>query len=826
MTVKKEKIQKLISSILIVLILMPSFIFLSVPRKVEATGVPVLDAVGNILNGIGNAFNAKSSVANVTSTWLKLKEVAKDILKETLKVVARRALAEMTKSTVNWINTGFHGAPLFLENPGSFFKDVGETQIKEMVGIIGYDPIRFPFGKGYLLNTIQNYKRQLSDNVEYSMSKVTNDPAQLAQYRRNFNIGGWEGFILTTQYPQNNVIGFEMSAAEELLGKYEAVESKIKTTLDQGQGFLSPQVCKSDPSKSQLNPYKKPSFDSSSIAYDDSKQNYYYFLLYGGDPTATQSTIDQAYDDWQTYDAVYGSTIDAARYAFDMQYTCPEGLATTTPGSVVASKIIGAMNKPEEQASLNAALGNSLATIFDALLNKFIGDGLTSLSNKINPPADDDFNYYGETLGGSDSDTPWGGMPDQEIVLGDFKKEISGKTVVIDPATGVVTQEDIGDTCAKSTPPSYCATPGAATYIPGAIANTALELQLISNNTNNNQNPGLIEVLDSTWPVAKRLDICIPGPEKDWEKRLEEERDRAINTKLIIETSNDDPLKVRASRDAAREIRFAVASLKDWINTKMISALPGSILFMDAVKELDTNDQQYKQLTDKKREKMTVLARLTAIEASLAPITTQPATGSPQEKNLISIRKQYDAIAVSVANSASIEDLRSQLDLLKERKQNLLLLENQCNQERTAAGWNLPGGAKSTNNLPVNKGQRYYFFKPFKIGGDNNFAPGPTITSTGTEREVFCDVPIVNGYSHGDIIRPEWANQHGALPFNFRNGFGNPLGTPGFTDLPMVNAHWYYGDVANGFPVSVDIDCGMLFKVNDNDYKHAGDAQF
>ncbi len=811
MTFKKEKIQKLISSILVVLILAPSFIFLTVPKKAEAQWV---DPVAAIQRVVGNISSALSATANVTGTAAQLKEIAKAIVRETLKAVARKALAEMTKSTVNWINTGFHGAPLFLENPGSFFQDVAKSEIKDLVSIIGYDSIRFPFGKNYLLGVIGSYKRQLSDNLEYSMSRITNDPYELQRYRVDFNYGGWDTFLVNTQYPQNNAIGFDMLVTKELAinldGTTRTATQKVNDALQQGQGFLSPQVCKSDPSKSQLNPFNKPSFDPSTVPYDEARA--------ASDPT---------------YRSLYKSAVDAARANFDMQYACPEGLATTTPGSVVASKIIGAMNKPEEQASLNAALGNSLATIFDALLNKFIGDGLTALSNHVNPPADDSFNYYGETLGGSDSDTPWSGMPDQEIVLDDFKKEVSGKTIVTDPATGVVTQEDVGNTCANATPPSYCATPGVATYIPGAIANTALELQLISNNTSNNQNPGLIEVLDGIWPVAKRLDMCIPGPEKGWETRLDEEKDRVINGKIMTETTNDSPLKVRASKDGIREIRYAVSALKDWINLKMITptqkggfGLPNSILYIDAIKELDTNDQQYKQITDKKREKMTVLTRLNSIEAMLAPITTQPAVGSPQEKNLINIRKQYDAIAASVANSAGIEDLRSQLDLMKERKQNLLLLENQCAQERTIAGWSAPGGAKSTTNISSLKGQSYYFLIPRDLGGEPNLIPGPIMTSSGTEREVFCDVPIVNGFSHGDIIRPEFSNNKGKSLFTFRNGFGNTLGTPGFTDLPMVNAHWYYGDIANGFPVSVDIDCGLLFKVNDNDYKHAGDTQF
>jgi len=64
----------------------------------------------------------------------------------------------MTKSVTNWINSGFHGAPLFLENPGSFFQDIGKYEIKNLVDEFGYDPNRFPFGQAFALNTINAYK--------------------------------------------------------------------------------------------------------------------------------------------------------------------------------------------------------------------------------------------------------------------------------------------------------------------------------------------------------------------------------------------------------------------------------------------------------------------------------------------------------------------------------------------------------------------------------------------------------------------------------------------------------------------------------------------
>jgi hypothetical protein len=81
--------------------------------------------------------------------------------------------------------------------------------------------------------------------------------------------------------------------------------------------------------------------------------------------------------------------------------TCPGGLVATTPGAVVANQIFSATNTPFLQTALDGALGNSIAAIFDALVNKLASDGLTSLKNRVNPSSTtDNWSYEGNTLSG------------------------------------------------------------------------------------------------------------------------------------------------------------------------------------------------------------------------------------------------------------------------------------------------------------------------------------------------------------------------------------------------------------------------------------------
>lgn len=771
MIFKNIKIQKFIAALMIVAALSPAMTVFVTPKKAEAQ---FTDFANLALNGIKLVYGVASAAASSTSAFFDSHQALKQITQEVLKSIAKRLLAEMTKSTVNWINTGFHGQPLFLENPNSFFRDIAKSEIKDLVEVTGYDSFRFPFGKQFALDVISSYKNQFAQNASYSLSRATQDADYAYRFRTDFNVGGWNGFLINTQFPQNNLIGYQMMATEELsrklAGTSQSAANKVKETLQQGMGFLSPQTCPSNPNYNNgRNEFNKPSFQSK-IVYD-----FKPTVANMGDTAAAYEAEKKKYDD------EYNKKIAAEKAAWEDPKgpnVCPGGLVNTTPGSVAGNQIMRAMSSSFSQTELGAAMGNSLSAIFDALLNKFMQDGLNSLASKVNPQVQDDFSYMGQTLGSPSGaingyTDPFAG-PDEEIVLSKFKEE--------------VTQ---------------------------GIANTTLELRLMSNT--DPLNPGLIQIEDKIWQAAQRLDVCIPGPDKNWEKRLDAERDRIINNKLMPETGSKDYLKSRDATGAVRDLRFAVASFKDWLMTKIIGELPDAILYTDEVNSLNVNAQDQTRLTESNRTKGAALARLQAISRSLAAITTQPEPGSAAEKNLIAIKKQYNAVQTTVSNTGTVEDTRNLLNSAKDKLENLGKMLTTCETQRTAAGWSNPGGPNSTNS---------------KAGGK-------------TEAQLFCSVPIISGYSHGDLIRSDDANGHLAGKFRFRNPAFEVFGedpqdgqwnvrdltseksSPGYEELPMVNANRIYGDVTNNFqPVNVDIDCKVVYKATDIDYKHAGEETF
>ncbi|MEK7564560.1 MAG: hypothetical protein AAB510_03285 [Patescibacteria group bacterium] len=652
----KNKInQKIISFLVIIAIITPIFIF-STPKKTEAVFPATIVNDTAPVSWLTKFFTGATSVSSATTASINIKEWAKEVLRETLRTFARRLLQQMTQATINWINSGFHGAPLFLERPGAFFKDIGKYEIKKLVNIIGYDSNKYPFGKSTAINTIESYKKQFATNAQYSLSQVTRDPQLLSRYRNNFSVGGWNGFLLNTQYPQNNSLGFQMMYEDELAKRLRGTGQNqadiVKDTLQQGMGFLSPQTCPSNPRYNNLkNQFNQPTFKSSTPEPTE--------------PEVPTRRPDESNDEWNTrYNSIYDTydeqklqwsiKNDNERINWESENGCPGGLVNTTPGSVVSAQIMKAITGPYDQTSLAAAMGNSLSAIFDALLNKFMKDGLNALSSKIsgngNNTDDDNFSYYGHTLGSPSVNTTsgtgfnWGG-PDEEIILTTFKKDVND-----------------------------------------AITRANTELKLIDNTDVNNL--GLSQLFDRVLQKTQELDMCLPGPNVGWEDRL----DNDIQSKFTTDTAYNDSITATAN------------SFKEWVKNKMRSELPSSPSYLSEVSSTKTTSEKVNELVARKDTLTQTLVKLESIRGSLSAITTQPAPGSENEKTMVRLKERINGMILELSTNETVREAQNVVDDLKDKVnyQNTLIIK--CSNERTAKTWTNPGGENSLfNNIQTEK---------------------------------------------------------------------------------------------------------------------------
>ena len=357
------------------------------------TSVPVSDSVSH---GLLTPIAASTTTSTCIQTWTNVFEY---VTKAIIKMAAKALLRKMTQDTINWINSDFHGAPLFLENPGSFFNDIAKSELKGMVDEFGYDDLAYPFGRQFALNAIDSYKRQLRDNARYTLSKAMNRE-QLRLFREDFDYGGWNGFLINTQYPQNNYLGFQMlmndNLASRIEGTAQAPAKKYQDLLQQGMGFLSPQKCPSNPRYNDgLNEFQRPSF--------------HYDVPPPVQIEVNSSTSEADMIRMQEENEKYLEEKTKAKEEWAIKNTCPGGLVNTTPGSVAANKLFNELDSPRMMTALDGALGNSVAAIFDALIQHFFDKGLNALSDFIKPQPsfNDHWSYNGNTLNNTNSNAVW-----------------------------------------------------------------------------------------------------------------------------------------------------------------------------------------------------------------------------------------------------------------------------------------------------------------------------------------------------------------------------------------------------------------------------------
>jgi hypothetical protein len=506
----KNNIIKFISSVLLILIIVPTVLF-SIPKKtyaqtVNVTTNPIIQANVSIAEGldealslggipvdnpsdaamqadiarfqanvaattkaqegpvgfewltkINNALNTmdatSSANSNLTNLGITLKNVAKEILRQALITMGHQLLVGITQDTVNWINSGFHGSPLFVQNSDQFFSNIAESEVKNIINQVGFDPNQ-PFGQQFALNLINQYKASSTRDMQYSLSQVTSNQTLLNNYRTNFASGGWNAFLINTQYPQNNYIGYTMQAnqtlASQLAGQSQVktLTQKAQTILSQGNGFLNPTMCPAsiNPNYNTMtNEFNPPTFNASAAqetAYGDVPAcipltNTSAGCVNQADITAAENINangGSAVVPQCTYDYSHGSSgacanqdkINAANAAGDQQYanlqasfkqtsscidpkTGKSALVATTPGAVVGNQIMSALNLKTGVAGLDAALGNSFSAILNALMNHFLQAGLSGISQAVqSEPPLDNWSYNGQTLSGTTSGTTTG----------------------------------------------------------------------------------------------------------------------------------------------------------------------------------------------------------------------------------------------------------------------------------------------------------------------------------------------------------------------------------------------------------------------------------
>lgn len=232
---------------------------------------------------------------------------------------ANRILKKITAQTVNWINNGFQGNPAYVQDPGQFFLDIGDSTASKFLSGSSLNQLCSPFKAQVRLALVKNYLDDTDANFSCSLSILKNNYDQFTQ---DFSVGGWDGWFEMTQNSQNNPYGSYLAAQNALNINLGNQQAKYQDQLRWGSGFLSFEKCPDG-------------------------------------QTVTQADLDAETQAGNAYDLQPGD--------------CWVEKVTVTPGSVIEDQLNLSLGSGLERIGAADEIDEIIGALLDQLINKALG---------------------------------------------------------------------------------------------------------------------------------------------------------------------------------------------------------------------------------------------------------------------------------------------------------------------------------------------------------------------------------------------------------------------------------------------------------------------
>jgi hypothetical protein len=448
--------------------------------------------------------------------------------------LAKDQIVKITQSTMNWINTGLAGNPLYVSDINSLVTKTENEVISGELSVLRDSQYAqmYPYGRDFASAQIQT-QRSSSDNLYGLKSDILNSltvGSDIQSYANNFAQGGWNGWVSLTQNPQNNPLGFNMLATDQLALQKEQAVANVKADVAQGGGYQSKKECVeygitaaqaasktaamteldnqggADNGVAALNAANatliaaKTAYNNLPIAFNAQHP--------GANPTeealiaqakkdmdAAQVAVDIASSQNAKYDEAYAYTHNSA----GQECTKYE---TVTPGSTIKDQVSQVVTSPVTQLELVRTLDDALGAVLDGLMGKLQDAGLKGIDELFNTEKSTvpvmSLNSSGELIMGdstSDGSRNTGGFDLKD--LGNTYTEVADNEgdYTLNTTTGLF--KGVG------------ANNGNYVLDKKGVIQTQIDFIALAK-----QN---LELFKKIMPALGQLDYCIPGPNPNWE---------------------------------------------------------------------------------------------------------------------------------------------------------------------------------------------------------------------------------------------------------------------------------------------------------------------
>lgn len=564
----------------------------------EATSVPTSNAALE-----KTAANTKGNTGSIKQTEKEAK-FREECINGVAYSLAKAQLAAMTQKTVNWINSGFGGDPLFLKSPDSFYESLGKSTVRTFLGPIADYSVKdiYPYGRDFARSTIANNRATIQDKLQSTLRNSLVDGATEEDFANDFSKGGWNGWFALTQTPQNNPLGFNIIATQELADKKSKEAAQQRDELAQNNGFLSQKRCveydkpvqnagyynqngattKGDLSviskddkfvistkvinetdftvsaeytapsagnitaEIQQNSTKK---DSKVVSTINAKGKTLFNISFSGLTAGTPYSLYVNFNTSssapifkafiQTKQSSSGNTNTTQTTEDTKNRNCLKW-ETVTPGTVIQDQLKTNLGSSTRQLELADSVNESLTAVFSALMNQLINQGLNSLSN----------------FDTKNINSPFGG-PGSNKLYDSFGNEITGIPGSNGPLGNVLTVNRgrgwfsvdkfdittaLGDTYGKieSVRTGEPCDPPNKKFSNNRCRYVVKKGVITIQKDYIDAVNKSLKILPNIVPALGELDYCIPGPNPRWEAGARIKTNLLINYTLAIKMDKNN----------------------------------------------------------------------------------------------------------------------------------------------------------------------------------------------------------------------------------------------------------------------------------------------
>jgi len=160
-----------------------------------------------------------------------------------VKTIAQAAIDQITRSIVNWVNSGFNGQPSFVTNFNQYFANVADQAAGEFIKGSALSFLCSPFAPQIKIAIAQSYANR-NAAASCTLTKVTNNVNGFL--KGNFGAGGWGSMLQLTTMPTNNPYGSFAYAEISVKGAVANAQNNANRNISPG-GFISIQKCDDTP---------------------------------------------------------------------------------------------------------------------------------------------------------------------------------------------------------------------------------------------------------------------------------------------------------------------------------------------------------------------------------------------------------------------------------------------------------------------------------------------------------------------------------------------------------------------------------------------------